>query len=120
MYRSFTNRVFGGVCGGLGALLPINAWVFRAAFVLLSIVTLGAFAALYLLLWWIIPQESLVVRRSGGAGLFLLVIILTIITSAAWVLNANGTLQSPTGQGLFWPGMILALSVVFFLKQVRG
>ncbi len=120
MYRSFTDRVFGGVCGGLGAILPLNAWVFRAAFILLSIITLGAFAALYLLLWWMIPQESLVGRKRSGAGLLLLVIIVTIITSVAWVLNANGSLTSASGQGLFWPGMVLVLSFVFFLKQVRG
>ncbi|MBZ0288428.1 MAG: PspC domain-containing protein [Anaerolineae bacterium] len=120
MYRSFTDRVFGGVCGGLGALLPVNPWVFRIAFVILSIATLGAFAALYLLLWWLVPQESLVGRSRGGAGLLLLAIILIIITAVGWVLNMNGSLQGPTGQGLFWPGMLLALSVVFFLKQVRG
>jgi phage shock protein PspC (stress-responsive transcriptional regulator) len=120
MYRSFTDRVFGGVCGGLGALLPVNAWVFRIAFVILSIVTLGAFAALYILLWWIVPQETLIGRSRGGAGLLLLAIVLTIVTGVAWVLNMSGNLQGPSGQGLFWPGMLLALSVVFFLKQVRG
>src|ERR1041384_5468885 len=65
MYRSFTDRVLGGVCGGLAAVFPINAWVFRAAFMVLSIVTSGAFAALYILLWWFVPQESLVGRRGG-------------------------------------------------------
>jgi phage shock protein PspC (stress-responsive transcriptional regulator) len=120
MYRSFTDRVFGGVCGGLAAILPINAWVFRAAFIVLSIMTVGAFAALYLLLWWLIPQESLVTRRRGGSGLFLVVIILTIFTAAGWVLSANGTLTLPSGMGAFWPGMLLALSLVFFFKQVRG
>jgi len=120
MYRSFTDRVFGGVCGGLGALLPVNPWVFRITFVILSVVTLGAFAALYLLLWWLVPQETLIGRRRGGAGLFLVVIVLTVMTAVAWFLNANGSLQGPSGQGLFWPGMLLALSAVFFLKQVRG
>jgi phage shock protein PspC (stress-responsive transcriptional regulator) len=120
MYRSFTDRVFGGVCGGLGALLPVNPWVFRVAFVILSLVTLGAFAALYVLLWWLIPQESLVGRQRGGAGLLLLVILLTVVTAVAWVLNVTGNLQGSSGQGLFWPGMLLTLSAVFFLKQVRG
>ena len=120
MYRSFTDRVFGGVCGGLGALLPVNPWVFRIIFVILALVTLGAFAALYLLLWWLIPQELLVGRQRGGAGLLLVVILLTIVTAVAWVLDMTGNLQGPSGQGLFWPGMLLALSVVFFLKQVRG
>jgi phage shock protein PspC (stress-responsive transcriptional regulator) len=120
MYRSFTDRVFGGVCGGLGALLPVNPWVFRIAFVILAILTAGAFAALYLLLWWLIPQETLVGRQRGGAGLLLLAIVLTVLTGIAWVLNMNGSLQGPSGLSLFWPGMLLALSLVFFLKQVRG
>lgn len=120
MYRSFTDRVFGGVCGGLGTMLPVNPWVFRVIFVILAVITLGAFAALYLLLWWLIPQESLVGRQRGGAGLFLVVILLTVVTAVAWVLNMTDSLQGPDGQGLFWPGMLLALSVVFFLKQVRG
>ncbi len=119
MYRSFTDRILGGVCGGLGALLPFNAWVFRAAFVLLSIITLGAFAALYLLLWWLLPQESPLERRRGGAGLLLLTILLTLAALAAWMLHITGQLQGPSGQSLFWPGMLVALSLVFLLKQVR-
>lgn len=120
MYRSFTDRVFGGICGGLAATLPINAWFFRAAFIILSVVTLGAFAALYLLLWWLLPQESLVGRKRGGAGLFLVVVVITVLTAVGWVLNVTGNLQAPAGGGLFWPGMFLALSLVFFFRQVRG
>jgi phage shock protein PspC (stress-responsive transcriptional regulator) len=118
MYRSFTDRVLGGVCGGLGDLLPVNSWWFRFAFVLLSVLTLGAFAALYVLLWWMLPQESLVGRRGHGAWRLLVVIILTLITGIAWLGHINGALKSPTGQDLFWPGMLLALGVVFFLRQV--
>lgn len=120
MYRSFTDRVFGGVCGGLGAVFPISAWWFRAAFIVLSLLTTGAFAALYVLLWWLIPQESLVGRRRGGAGRLLVVLILMIITFIGWLMQSSGQLQSPTGQDLFWPIMLLALSVVFFFKQVRS
>jgi phage shock protein PspC (stress-responsive transcriptional regulator) len=118
MYRSFTNRVLGGVCGGLAAVFPISVWWFRAAFIVLSLVTAGAFAALYVLLWWLLPQESLIERHRGGASRLILVIILTIITLIGWLAQANGQLKSPTGQDLFWPAMLLALSVVFFFKQV--
>lgn len=120
MVRSFTDRVFGGVCGGLGRLFPLNAWWFRGAFVLLTVVTTGAFGALYLLLWWMLPQESLVNRRRGGAGWLLLLILLVLTTLAAWLAHLNGVLKGPTGQDLFWPGILLALCAVFFLRQVRG
>jgi phage shock protein PspC (stress-responsive transcriptional regulator) len=120
MYRSFTDRVFGGVCGGLGAVLPLNSWLFRAIFVALAIVTLGAFAALYLLLWWLLPQESPLDRRRGGSGWLLVVIVLTVALVAAYIARLNGVLVGPTGTDLFWPGVLLVLSAVFFLRQVRG
>lgn len=120
MYRSFTDRIFGGVCGGFAALIPLNVWWFRAAFIVLSLLSLGAFAVLYLLFWLIIPQESLAVRRSGGSGRFLFIVIITILTLVGWIASLTGNLQSPTGQSLFAPALLLALAVAFFLKQVRG
>jgi phage shock protein C len=120
MYRSFTDRVLAGVCGGLGAVFGISAWWFRFAFVILSIVTTGAFAALYVLLWWIIPQESLVGRRRGGSGRLLLTIILAVLTLVGWFASTNGFLVSPSGQNLYWPIVAFLLGAVFFLRQVRA
>lgn len=120
MYRSFTDRVLAGVCGGLGAIFPLSAWWFRLAFIVLSILTGGAFAALYLLLWWLLPQESLVGRHSGGSGRLLVVIILVIVTGVGWAAQTSGSLKSPSGQDLFWPIALLTLGVVFFARQVRA
>lgn len=119
MYRSFTDRVFGGVCGGLGAVLHINAWWLRAGFVLLALLTSGAFALLYIILWWALPQESLVGRRRRGAGRLLLVILLVAATVAGWLASYSGGLRGPSGQDLFWPALLLVASSVFFLRQVR-
>ena len=120
MYRSFTNRVFGGVCGGLGALLPLNAWWFRTFFVILSILTVGAFALLYLTLWMLVPQQTPVGRQRGGSGLFLLVILLVIATLAGWGAWLNGGLRGPTGEPLYLLALLLLVSIVFFLRQLRG
>ncbi len=120
MYRSFTDRIFGGVCGGLAAIIPLNVWWFRFAFALLTLITTGAFAALYLLFWWIIPQESLVVRQSGGSGRLLLVIVLIILTLLGWIASITGNFQSASGQNLFAPILLLVLAIAFFLRQVRG
>lgn len=120
MYRSFTDRVFGGICGGLGALLPLNAWWWRIAFVLLSVLTLGAFAVLYLILWLIVPQASPARPQRGGASRLLLVLVLMLLTLAGYVVWLGGGLRGPGGADLYWPGMLLALSAVFFLRQLRG
>lgn len=120
MYRSFNDRMFGGVCGGLGAIFGISAWWFRLAFVVLSLITTGAFVALYILLWWIIPQESLHERRRGGSGRLLLTVILSALILIGWYMNTTGALVGPSGQNLYWPILALALGVVFFLRQVRA
>ncbi|MBN8594314.1 MAG: PspC domain-containing protein [Anaerolineae bacterium] len=120
MYRSFDNRLFAGLCGGLAALLPVNAWVFRTLFMVLTLVTGGIFAALYILLWWIIPQENPVGRRRGGSGLFLLTLILTALTLAGWWLAQSGQLPTINGVGLLWPVLLVVLASVFFLRQIRG
>jgi len=120
MYRSFTDRIFGGVCGGLAAIIPVNVWWFRVAFSILTLITLGAFAILYLLFWSIIPQESLAVRQTGGSGRLLLVIVLALLTLLGWIASISGNLQSPTGQSLFAPILLLVLAIAFFLRQVRA
>ncbi|MAS37885.1 MAG: hypothetical protein CL610_28070 [Anaerolineaceae bacterium] len=120
MYRSFTDRVVGGVCGGLGGLLPVSAWVIRIAFVLLSVVTLGAYALLYLVLWMLIPQQTLLTRQRGGAGLLLLTLILMVLTGLGWLVWAGGGLRGPGGEHLYWAGLLLLAAGIFFLRQLRG
>lgn len=120
MYRNFTDRVLGGVCGGLGALLPLSAWWFRAAFVILSIVTLGAFALLYVALWMLVPQQSLARRQRGGSGVFLLTIVLVLATGAGWLIWTGGGLRGPGGGQVYWAGMLTLVAGVFFLRQLRG
>jgi phage shock protein PspC (stress-responsive transcriptional regulator) len=114
MYRSFTDRVLGGVCGGLGAVTPLGAWTLRVMFVGLALVTLGAFALLYLGLWMTVPQQSLAMRQRGGAGLLLLVFLAIMLTIGGWVAWIT------TGTPLYWPLLLLAVSAVFFLRQLKG
>ncbi len=114
MYRSFTDRVLGGVCGGLGAVLPIGTWWLRVLFAVLSVVTLGACALLYLCLWIAIPQESPVGRQRGGSGLLLLTLLAIFFTLAGWVAWVT------SGTPVYWPALLVGVSLVFFLRQVRG
>ena len=119
MYRSFTDRVLGGVCGGIGARLNINPWWLRIAFVVLALLSTGGVALLYIMLWWALPQESLVENRHYSSGMLWL-ILLVVIVGAAWVGRDMGWLHGSTGYDLYWPVLLLALSGVFFWRQVRG
>lgn len=118
MIRSFTDRVLGGVCGGLSAALPVNAWVLRGLFVALTLLSLGAFAALYLLLWWLAPQESLLRPNTRGLPL-VIVLLLTLLVAAAWAGRWFGLLRGPTGLDIAYPALLLLLSLVLVARQLR-
>ena len=70
MYRSETDRMIGGVCGGLADYLGIDSIWFRVAAVLLAFANgLGLLA--YLLLWIIMPTRSKLAQHPkevAGAG----------------------------------------------------
>ena len=57
LYRSISDRMIGGVCGGLGTFLNIDPIFVRLLFVLLLFGSDFGFI-LYLLLWIIIPEEG--------------------------------------------------------------
>ncbi len=122
MLRSFTDRVFAGVCGGLGAALRVNPWVIRVLFALLTLLSLGAFAVVYLLLWWIVPAQSFVERKRGFPTIFALLLI--IMVSAGYVVVTYNLaplpVTFPAGVSPFWVLAAVVLSGVFFLRQFRG
>ncbi len=66
LYRSQTDRVLGGVCGGLAHYFSVSPLIIRLLFVLLALAGGGIGAMLYLLLWVVVPYEDpLDVRHSG-------------------------------------------------------
>lgn len=118
MYRSFSDRVFAGLCGGLAARLPVSAWILRVLVILGAVVSGGAVAVLYLMLWMLIPQETLAARQSGG-GLWLLVaLLLTVLVGAGYYGAQNGLLLAENGANLYPPLMALLFALLFFLKQL--
>ena len=57
LYRSRTDKMIGGVCGGLGRYFNVDASLIRLAFVLLFVFG-GSGFLLYLILWVILPEEG--------------------------------------------------------------
>jgi phage shock protein PspC (stress-responsive transcriptional regulator) len=57
LLRSNTNRMLGGVCGGLAKYLNVDLTIVRLFFVVLTL--LGGFGPLlYFILWLVIPPEG--------------------------------------------------------------
>lgn len=53
--RSSTNRVFAGVCGGLGEYLAADPTIIRAFFVIAGIFSAGLFILVYIALLFLMP-----------------------------------------------------------------
>jgi phage shock protein C len=64
LYRSRSDRMIAGVCGGLGEYLNVDPVWLRLFFVLLLFAT-GAGLWAYLILWIIIPEEGRVTATPG-------------------------------------------------------
>lgn len=118
MLRSFDDRLFAGVCGGLAAGLRASAWAVRFVFVGLTIASGGAFAIAYLLLWWLVPQASLMLRQRGLAWPLALFVIFLVI--AGWAARDVGLLRLANGADGFWGGAAVVIAVVFLLRQFGG
>ncbi|MFL6659959.1 MAG: PspC domain-containing protein [Massilia sp.] len=54
--RSRDDRWLGGVCGGLGRVSGVEAWVWRLVFTL-CVLFAGFGVFIYLLLWIFVPEE---------------------------------------------------------------
>lgn len=57
LYRSESDKMLGGVAGGLGEYLQLDATVIRLVFVLLAFFG-GSGIFLYFIMWFIIPTKS--------------------------------------------------------------
>ena len=65
-YRSETDKMIGGVCGGLGRSLGIDPIYLRLFFVLLAIGK-GAGVLIYIILWVIMPSEAQVTGSTSDS-----------------------------------------------------
>ncbi len=64
LYRSRTDRMLAGVCGGIGQYLNIDPTLIRLAFLFLAIWGGGGVLA-YLIAWIVIPEEPLPAGDTG-------------------------------------------------------
>lgn len=126
LMRSQTDRMFGGVCAGLGRYLNLDATLVRLAFVLFTLAG-GAGILIYLILLIVMPLDSTpgnVVdyglmddearRRTSmlvGGGLILvgLVYLMGRIPALAWLSFGN-----------LWPLLLIIAGIAMIVKLVSN
>ena len=57
LYRSRTDRILGGVCGGLSIYADIDPNIIRILWVALTIISIGIGVVAYIVAWILIPEE---------------------------------------------------------------
>jgi phage shock protein PspC (stress-responsive transcriptional regulator) len=68
LYRDPDHRVFGGVCGGLGAYFNMDPVILRIIFAVLFFVTTGAAFLAYIILWIAVPKAMTTAQRLEMRG----------------------------------------------------
>ena len=58
LFRSIDNRVFAGVCGGLGNYCDVDPLWFRLGFAISAIFSLGITVLVYLAIWLLTPNQK--------------------------------------------------------------
>jgi phage shock protein C len=56
LYRSQTNRVLAGVCGGLADYFGVDTTIVRVLFIALAFIG-GAGLPIYLAMWIVVPKQ---------------------------------------------------------------
>src|SRR3954452_19268936 len=76
--RSSTDRVLGGVCGGLGAYLGVDPIIVRVVAVVLAFFG-GAGILFYLAAWLLVPSDDPSARAAPGRGATIAGVVVLVI-----------------------------------------
>lgn len=114
MKRLLENRILGGVCSGLGAVTPINVWLWRIIWIVLTLITGGTAGLLYVMWWWLLPEQSFNDIEVGRFLRTISSIVCAGIVLGGWF--ARDSLVAEGGADLYTP-IVLILTALVYLSQ---
>jgi phage shock protein C len=149
LFRSRTDSMVGGVCGGLGVYLGLDPTIVRLFFILLAFAK-GIGFALYFILWIVVPREGAEegasleeniqtgaeeiaeraremgeeiqkgVRVSGDQASLFIGGALILVGIFYLLDNLNISWLSWLRWDVVWPVVLIAGGVLFLVRQFRG
>jgi phage shock protein C len=126
LYRSQTNKVFAGVCGGLAEYLDVDATIIRIVWVLLTLLG-GSGIILYIVAFFIVPERPMTISgspaqiksKSGSTSVFG---IIFVIVGAVLLLDNLEVFSFcriwDTTWEILFPGILVLLGI--YLMTRRG
>jgi signal transduction histidine kinase len=120
--RSTSDKMLGGVAGGLAAALAVDAIVIRAAFVILTLAG-GTGIAIYLLGWFLLPKQD--TSRSVAQGMHLnRQDTMQVVSVGAIVLGGLLLVRTATGvwfsDAIVWPVLLSAMGLALIWRQAEA
>lgn len=120
LYRSATNKIIGGVCGGLGEYFDVDPVLVRVITVLLFLAT-GFGILAYIIAWIIIPKRGLDVKPVPAnheysswskylPGLILMAIGVILLIRENWFWFDWGE---------FWPVILIVVGLLLIFRRSR-
>jgi phage shock protein PspC (stress-responsive transcriptional regulator) len=58
LYRSSTDKMIGGVCGGIAEYFTLDPTLVRLGYILLSVFTVFSGVFAYLIMWIVVPKRK--------------------------------------------------------------
>jgi phage shock protein PspC (stress-responsive transcriptional regulator) len=107
LVRSQSDRMLGGVCGGLGQYLGIDAILVRIFFLLFAFA--GGGVLVYLILWMVIPDEERVFTGSDQRDFG--------ERAREMGQDFRTAVHKPNSNAARWIGIALVAAGVFYLLQ---
>ena len=149
LYRSSSDSMLGGVCGGLGKHFDIDANLIRLIFVVLAVIP--AFGIpIYLVLWLIVPEEGegskqpladrvrdgtdeivdrakrfgeevrSTAKSSNPAATFVIGLLLIVFGAVFLLRNLGITWLSWIAFGTLWPALLILVGGAFLWRWLKG
>ena len=147
LYRSRSDAMLGGVCGGLGDYFDIDSNIIRLVFAVLTFIS-GVGLLLYLAVWLIVPREettekttlketvhiaaeeivekaqsvgkeiSTAVRRSSSSNASVFLGIILLLLGSVFLMHNLGLgWFFGLGFDLLWPVLLIIGGVVLLLRR---
>ena len=127
LYRSSSDRMIAGVCGGLGKYFTVDPTLVRLVFLLLLVLG-GSGFLLYLVLWIVVPDEQLgaapqsvvqantqeMAQSAARKGPLIFAVILIFL--GIWFLLQN-LLDIDLGQ--LWPVILFVIGLALLIPALR-